>query len=187
MIRTVGHDATLADALLSLAKEVETALNLYATVDHAEFGKVFAYEVNGMGSFNLMDDANIPSLLSLPYLGAVEADNKVYQNTRKLLLSDSNPFYFKGKAGEGIGGPHAGMEMIWPLSVIIRGLTSKNEDEIRKCIQTLKSCHGGTGFMHESFHKDDATKFTRKWFAWANTIFGEFLWNTYLNKPHLLS
>jgi meiotically up-regulated gene 157 (Mug157) protein len=187
MIRTVSHDTTLADALLSLAKEVETALNLYATADHAEFGKVFAYEVNGMGSFNLMDDANIPSLLSLPYLGAVEADNKIYQNTRRLLLSDSNPFYFKGKAGEGIGGPHAGMEMIWPLSVIIRGLTSKNEDEIKKCIQTLKSCHGGTGFMHESFHKDDATKFTRKWFAWANTIFGEFLWNTYLNKPHLLS
>ena len=187
MIRTVSHDATLADDLMSLAKEVETALNLYATVEHAEFGKVFAYEVNGMGSFNLMDDANIPSLLSLPYLGAVEADNKIYQNTRRLLLSDSNPFYFKGKAGEGIGGPHAGMEMIWPLSVIIRGLTSKNDEEIRKCIQTLKSCHGGTGFMHESFHKDDATKFTRKWFAWANTIFGEFLWNTYLNKPHLLS
>ncbi|HEY5749461.1 MAG TPA: glycoside hydrolase family 125 protein [Chryseolinea sp.] len=187
MTRTISHDTTLSDTLLSLAKEVETALNLYATVEHAEFGKVFAYEVNGMGSFNLMDDANIPSLLSLPYLGAMEADNKIYQNTRKLLLSDSNPFYFKGKAGEGIGGPHAGMEMIWPLSVIIRGLTSKNEDEIRKCIQTLKSCHGGTGFMHESFHKDDATKFTRKWFAWANTIFGEFLWNTYLNKPHLLS
>ncbi|SHG70305.1 hypothetical protein SAMN04488109_1475 [Chryseolinea serpens] len=187
MIRTISHDTPLADDLMSLAKEVETALNLYATVEHAEFGKVFAYEVNGMGSFNLMDDANIPSLLSLPYLGAVEADNKIYQNTRRLLLSDSNPFYFKGKAGEGIGGPHAGMEMIWPLSVIIRGLTSKNDEEIRKCIQTLKSCHGGTGFMHESFHKDDATKFTRKWFAWANTIFGEFLWNTYLNKPHLLS
>jgi meiotically up-regulated gene 157 (Mug157) protein len=187
MIRTIGHDTALADDLSALAKEVETALNLYATVDHAEFGKVFAYEVNGMGSFNLMDDANIPSLLSLPYLGAVEADNKIYQNTRRLLFSDSNPFYFKGKAGEGIGGPHAGMEMIWPLSVIIRGLTSKNDEEIRKCIQTLKSCHGGTGFMHESFHKDDATKFTRKWFAWANTIFGEFLWNTYLNKPHLLS
>jgi meiotically up-regulated gene 157 (Mug157) protein len=187
MINTVSHDAALSESLLSLAKEVENALNIHGTVDHPVHGKIFAYEVNGMGSYNLMDDANIPSLLSLPYLGAVEKDNMVYQNTRKFLLSDNNPFYFKGKAGEGIGGPHVGVDMIWPLSVITRGLTSTNDEEIRKCIQMLKSAHGGTGFMHESFHKDDAAKFTRKWFAWANTIFGEFLWNTYQSKPHLLS
>ena len=103
-----------------------------------------------------------------------------------MLLSPSNPFFFKGKAGEGIGGPHAGMEMIWPLSIIIRGLTSTNDAEIKQCVTTLIKTNAGTGFMHESFHKDDATKFTRKWFAWANTIFGELIMDLYSKKPALL-
>jgi meiotically up-regulated gene 157 (Mug157) protein len=187
MIRVIIHDEKLSDELLSLAVEVENALKLHATVDHPQYGKIFAYEVNGMGSHNLMDDANVPSLLSLPYLGAVEASNEVYLNTRKFLLSGDNPFYFKGQAGEGIGGPHAGMDMIWPLSIIIRGLTSNDDSEIQKCITLLKNSHGGTGFIHESFHKDGSRNFTRKWFAWANTIFGEFLWHIYVNKPHLLT
>jgi uncharacterized protein len=187
MIKVIAHDDKLSWELSALATEVEAALKLHATVDHTVYGKIFAYEVNGMGSYNLMDDANIPSLLSLPYLGAVETDNEVYINTRKFLLSDNNPFYFKGSAGEGIGGPHAGVDMIWPLSIIIRGLTSKDETEIKKCLDYLKNSHGGTGFMHESFHKNDSKNFTRKWFAWANTIFGEFLWNVYVNKPHLLT
>lgn len=186
MVLAISKDSVLHKELLALATEVEGALNRYAQTEHPQFGKIFAYEVNGMGSYNLMDDANIPSLLSLPYLGAVDKENKVYQATRKYLLSAENPFFFRGKAGEGIGGPHAGMDMIWPLSIIIRGLTSVDDDEIKKCIGILKASHGATGFMHESFHKDDATNFTRKWFAWANTIFGEFLWNTYVNKPHLL-
>ena len=186
MIRSFSHDAPLSDALLALATEVEKALAVHAVVDHPVYGKIFAYEVSGNGSYNLMDDANIPSLLSLPYLGAVEKENKVYQNTRRFLLSENNPFFFSGNAGEGIGGPHAGIDMIWPLSIIIRGLTSGNDEEIKKCIRMLKSSHGGTGLMHESFHKNDARNFTRKWFAWANTIFGEFLWNAYVNKPSLL-
>lgn len=187
MAIAVLRDNTLAERLTSLAREVEEALKQYAVVDHATFGKVYAYEVNGFGSFNLMDDANVPSLLSLPYLGALKNDDPVYQNTRKLLLSKENPFFFEGKAGEGIGGPHVGIDMIWPLSIIIRGLTSGDEAEMRKCIALLKNSHGGTGLMHEAFHKDDAKKFTRKWFAWANTLFGEFLWNVYTNKRHLLA
>jgi meiotically up-regulated gene 157 (Mug157) protein len=119
-------------------------------------------------------------------LNAVKNTDPVYINTRKMLLSANNPFFFKGKAAEGIGGPHAGMDMIWPLSIIMRGLTSKDDAEIKKCIAMLQKTHGGTGFMHESFHKDDATNFTRKWFAWANTIFGELLWEVYKTKPHLL-
>ncbi len=104
-----------------------------------------------------------------------------------MWLSLNNPFFFKGKAGEGIGGPHAGKDMIWPLGITMRGLTSNNDKEIKLCIDMLKSSNAGTGFMHESFNKDDASKFTRKWFAWANTLFGEFLWETYKTKPHLLS
>ncbi|MEP6611563.1 MAG: glycoside hydrolase family 125 protein, partial [Mucilaginibacter sp.] len=186
MVKKISNDAPLANELLLLAAEVEAALKKYATIDHPDYGKIYAYEVNGYGSYNLMDDANVPSLLSLPYLSAVAKEDAVYQNTRKMLLSLNNPFFFKGKAGEGIGGPHAGKDMIWPLGIIIRGLTSSDDEEIKACIAILKSSHAGTGFMHESFHKDDAANFSRKWFAWANTLFGEFLWETYKTKPNLL-
>jgi uncharacterized protein len=187
MISGITADEALSNKLNVLADEVETALRETSTVEHKIYGKVYAYETNGAGSFNLMDDANVPSLLSLPYLGALSAKDKTYQNTRKFLLSHQNPFYFEGKAGQGIGGPHAGMDMIWPLSIVIRGLTSSDDNEIRQTVSILKASHGGTGFMHESFHKDDSKKFTRPWFAWANTIFGEFLWNTYQTRPHLLT
>ncbi|CAN5761008.1 glycoside hydrolase family 125 protein [soil metagenome] len=186
MATKILKDESLAKELKALATEVETALHQYAIIDHPQYGKIYAYEVNGFGSFNLMDDANVPSLLSLPYLDAVKNTDPVYINTRKMLLSVNNPFFFKGKAAEGIGGPHAGMDMIWPLSIVMRGLTSKDDSEIKACITMLRKTHGGTGFMHESFNKDDANNFTRKWFAWANTIFGELLWEVYKSKPQLL-
>jgi uncharacterized protein len=153
-------------------------------IDNKQFGKIYAYEINGFGSFNLMDDANVPSLLSLEYLGV---RGEITKNTTKFVLSDSNPFFFKGKAAEGIGGPHVGMDYIWPLSIIMRGLTSTDDKEIKNCLDMLQKTHAGTGFMHESFHKDDATRFTRKWFAWANTLFGEFVWKVYRERPHLLN
>ncbi|MES2276375.1 MAG: glycoside hydrolase family 125 protein [Bacteroidota bacterium] len=187
MIKAITKDAALAAELLALATEVENALKQHAIISHPQYGKIYAYEVNGYGSYNLMDDANVPSLLGLPYLDALPKNDPVYQNIRKMLLSLNNPFFFKGKAGEGIGGPHAGKDMIWPLGIIMRGLTSNNDAEIKHCIAMLKASNAGTGFMHESFHKDDAKKFTRKWFAWANTLFGEFLWETYKAKPHLLA
>jgi hypothetical protein len=113
-------------------------------------------------------------------------DDKVYKNTRKFVLSNDNPFFFKGKAGEGIGGPHAGMDNIWPISITMRGLTSTDDEEIKMCLAMLQKSHAGTGFMHESFNKDDASKFTRPWFAWANTLFGEFVLKVYREKPGLL-
>jgi meiotically up-regulated gene 157 (Mug157) protein len=186
MVSKINGDTALANECIELASEVSKALQQYAITTHPQFGKVYAFEVNGFGSYNLMDDANIPSLLSLPYLNTMPNTDAVYQNTRKLILSSYNPFFFKGKAGEGIGGPHAGMEMIWPLSIIIRGLTSSNDAEIKQCVNTLVKTHGGTGFMHESFHKDDPNKFTRKWFAWANTIFGEFILHLHEKKLTLL-
>lgn len=187
MVNTISGDTVLANECLALSSEVMRALQQYAVVAHPQFGKVYAFEVNGFGSYNLMDDANIPSLLSLPYLGAIPNSDKTYQNTRRLVLSSYNPFFFKGKAGEGIGGPHAGMQMIWPLSIIMRGLTSNSDVEIKQCVTTLIRTHGGTGFMHESFHKDDPANFTRKWFAWANTIFGEFIMQLNKTKPALLA
>jgi uncharacterized protein len=184
--KEVYKDDLLANESAALAKEIATALQQHAITTHPKFGKVYAYEVNGFGSFNLMDDANVPSLLSLPYLGSVKNSDTVYQNTRKLLLSAYNPFFFKGKAGEGIGGPHVGIDMIWPLSITMRALTSANDKEIQDCIRMLVATHGGTGYMHEAFHKDDAKRFTRKWFAWANTLFGELVWETYLRNKRLL-
>ncbi|WP_019987089.1 glycoside hydrolase family 125 protein [Rudanella lutea] len=186
LCQTLNIGGSLRTDALALATEVDAALKQYAVTTHPRFGKVYAYEVNGFGSFNLMDDANIPSLLSLPYLGAVKVGDPIYQNTRRMLLSPENPFFFRGEAGEGIGGPHAGMDMIWPLSIVIRGLTTTDPAEIRQCLTTLRQTHGGTGFMHESFHKDDATRFTRKWFAWANTIFGELVFKTFNERPTLL-
>ncbi|MFI5187728.1 MAG: glycoside hydrolase family 125 protein, partial [Chitinophagales bacterium] len=187
MVNKISTDTGLANECSKLATEVMTAIKQYAITIHPQFGKVYAYEVNGFGSYNLMDDANVPSLLSLPYLEAVTKTDSMYQNTRNLLLSASDPFFFKGTKGEGIGGPHAGIEMIWPLSIIIRALTSSNDEEIKKCISMLIASNAGTGFMHEAFHKDNAEKFTRKWFAWANTIFGELIITIYRRNLSLLN
>ncbi|GAA4806791.1 glycoside hydrolase family 125 protein [Olivibacter ginsenosidimutans] len=187
MVKTILNDNALANELAGLAKEVETALDKYAKVKHPKYGDIYAFEVDGYGGHLLMDDANVPSLLALPYLGAVKTNDPVYVNTRKFILSEDNPFFYKGTAGEGVGGPHIGKDMIWPMSIIIRALTSTDDKEIKHCIQMLQKCHGGKGFMHESFHKDDPTKFTRSWFAWTNTLFGELLWETYQRKKSLLS
>ncbi|HET9505351.1 MAG TPA: glycoside hydrolase family 125 protein [Hymenobacter sp.] len=187
MLTALSQDTQTAQSLTALADEVAAALRQHAVVKHPQHGDVYAYEVDGYGSHVLMDDANVPSLVALPYLGAVPATDPLYQNTRRLLLSLDNPFYYKGKAGEGIGGPHVGADMIWPIAITVRGLTSTDDAEIRACIQSLKATHAGTGYMHESFHKDDASKFTRPWFAWANTLFGEFLWKVYQEKPQLLA
>jgi len=143
--------------------------------------------VDGYGSHTLMDDANVPSLLALPYLDALPLNDPIYQNTRRLALSAANPFFYKGTAAEGIGGPHIGADMIWPISLAMRGLTSTDNTEIRTCVQALKATHAGTGYMHESFHKDNPAKYTRAWFAWANTLSGEFLWKVYRERPQLLA
>jgi meiotically up-regulated gene 157 (Mug157) protein len=186
ILRKVKNNTALAEQMEALANEVETAVNKYGIIDHPTHGRVYAFEVDGFGSYLMMDDANVPSLLALPYLGAVDVNDEVYQRTRNFILSEENPFFFKGTYAEGIGGPHIGRDMIWPMSIIMRANTSTNDEEIRKCVQTLKKTHGGTGFMHESFHKDDPKKFTRHWFAWTNTLFGELMWKLYKEKPELL-
>ena len=187
MVEKLQHDAELAKQCRAMAEEVERALHEHAIVNHPKAGRVYAFEVDGFGNYYCTDDGNIPSLLSLPYLGAVKTSDKIYQTTRKMLLSPENPYYCIGKAARGLGGPHVGMDMIWPLGVIIQGLTATDDREIRECLVTLQRTHADTGFIHEAFHKDDPKKFTRSWFAWANTIFGEFVWETYQARPHLLA
>ncbi len=186
MLEKIHQDESFVSELMELRDEVKKALEEHAVVNHEKYGEIYAFEVDGFGNRLLMDDANVPSLLSLPYLGAVDASDKIYQNTRDYIWSEDNPFFFKGSAAEGIGGPHVALDMIWPMSITMKGLTSNDEREIKWCIETLKTTHGDTGFMHETFHKNDPKDFTREWFAWANTLFGEFLWKTYQEKPHLL-
>jgi meiotically up-regulated gene 157 (Mug157) protein len=171
----VYKDHSLTKRSLALADEVETAIKKYGIVSHPKYGKVYAYEVDGFSNATFMDDANIPSLLSLPYLQCVDENDTIYQNTRKLVWSEDNPYFFKGIAAEGIGGPHVGYDMVWPMSIIMRAMTSNDDREIKWCIKILRDTDAGTGFMHETFHKDDPANFTRSWFAWANTLFGELI------------
>jgi meiotically up-regulated gene 157 (Mug157) protein len=133
-----------------------------------------------------MDDANIPSLMSLPYLGCCSRRDSLYQRTRARVLSASNPWFFKGSVAEGVGGPHVGLRMIWPMSIMTRALTSENDEEIRACLVALKKSNAQSGFMHEAFDQDDAAHFTRPWFAWANSLFGELILDLAERKPALL-
>jgi meiotically up-regulated gene 157 (Mug157) protein len=178
-------DKPFANECHEFAEQVREAVRTHALVKRND-GDVYAYEVDGYGSRVFMDDANVPSLISLPYLGCVANDDPTYVRTRAWVLSDDNPYYFRGKAAEGLGGPHSGMDMIWPLGIITRALTSRDEAEVAHCLNSLKQTHAGTGFMHESFHKDDAKNFTRSWFAWANTLFGELILTIHDRYPQLL-
>ena len=184
MAHEILHDDTLSTAALSLAEEVATALQQHAIV-RSEQGTLWAYEVDGFGSRLLMDDANVPSLLALPYLDS-SPDAALYERTRAFVWSEHNPWFFTGTAGSGIGGPHEGRPMIWPMSLTIYALTSQSAPEIRSMLRMLKHASAGTGFMHESFNANDASKFTRSWFAWANSLFGELLAKVAQTQPRLL-
>ena len=174
ILESVNKDAALAADCRALADEVAAALEKYAKVETKEWGVVYAFEVDGFGGRLLMDDANAPSLLSLPYLCGVDRQDPVYVNTRRMILSpEGNPYYFKGKALSGIGSPHTGLDQVWPMSVIMQILTDADDAEIAAALKMLVKTTGGTGFMHESVDKDDPSKFSRSWFAWANTLFGE--------------
>lgn len=183
----VMNDKAFAKECKAFSKEVMEAIHKYAVSEHLDYGKIYAYEVDGFGNKVFVDDPNIPSLIAMKYLIQDKYyQEEVYSNTRKYLLSSDNPYYFKGKAGEGQGGPHAGMDTIWPMGIILRAMTSDNDKEVVWCIKQLMETHNDMGFMHETFHKDDASKFSRSWFAWANTLFGELIIKLYHENPDLL-
>lgn len=191
MANGILQDGQLASDALALAAEVSAALKQHAIAQAAggttASGTIWAYEVDGFGSQLLMDDANVPSLLGLPYLDSShDFDKALYARTRAFVWSGQNPWFFQGAAGEGIGGPHEGRDMIWPMSQMIYALTSDSSAEIGKALRMLKAASAGTGFMHESYFKDDASRFTRAWFAWANTLFGELIVKTAATRPELL-
>ena len=187
MFSQIARDSAAASDARKLADEIQAALNQFGKGHHPKAGEIWAYEIDGFGNAIFMDDANVPSLLALPYLGGCSASDPTYQSTRRFALSDANPYFYRGSVAEGIGGPHVGQDMIWPMSIIMRALTTHDEQEQLQCLRWLIKCNAGTGFMHESFYKDDASKFTRAWFAWVNTLFGELILTLAKNSPQLLA
>ncbi|MBC8160153.1 MAG: glycoside hydrolase family 125 protein, partial [Roseiflexaceae bacterium] len=173
--REVHQDEATAAAAESLAAAIERGIREFAIVDHADFGPIYAYETDGMGHYVLMDDANIPSLLALPYLGYCTEDDPIYRNTRAFVLSTANPYFYQGRAARGIGSPHTSTQHIWPLALAMQGLTSTDQFERETMLELLARTDANTGLMHESFHADDPRTFTRPWFGWANSLFSELV------------
>ncbi len=167
-----GDDA-LAENALALREEIERGIRDHAVVEHPQFGRIYAYEVDGLGNQLLMDDANVPSLLSIPYLGYRPASDPVYQNTRRFALSPDNPHYHSGSHASGIGSPHTPGRRVWPLAIAMQGLTASDDRERDWALETLLATTAGTGAMHESLNPDDPADFTREWFGWANSLFAE--------------
>ncbi|SDC32386.1 hypothetical protein SAMN05216410_1640 [Sanguibacter gelidistatuariae] len=168
-------DPDLSRRALALSTQIRTAIRQHGIVEHPTLGPVYAYEVNGLGDTLLMDDANVPSLLSLPMLGVCPPDDPVYRATRQLVLSPENPYFVEGTHASGIGSPHTPPGHIWPIALCVQGITSTDPDERLRMLTTLRETDGGTGMMHESFLADDPNQFTRKWFSWANSMFCELV------------
>ena len=172
----IYNDAQLKETVEKLRDQIDQGIQAYGIYDHPEFGIIYAYETDGRGNYNLMDDANVPSLLSIPYLGYRGKDDPIYKNTRRFVLSRQNPYYYEGRFARGVGSPHTPNGYIWHIALSMQALTSEDPAEIEAIIKTLKETDAGTGFMHEGFNPDKPEEFTRPWFAWANSLFAELLY-----------
>ena len=184
----------LAESLLQKSQTIKDAIYEHAVINHKIYGKVFAYEVDGFGSHLLMDDANIPSLLSLPLMGFIDVSNEIYQNTRRMILSSrGNPYFLAGNAFTGIGGPHIGLRNAWPMSVLVQAMTTDHrsattaaDEEIRLCLESVKNVSLG-GLINESVDVDlDWHSSTRTWFAWANSVFAQTVLWVAKTRPGLI-
>ncbi|MFV0503632.1 MAG: glycoside hydrolase family 125 protein [Lachnospirales bacterium] len=169
--KEIYKDETLYKISIELAAEIRSAIEKYGTVNHYKFGKVYAYEVDGFGMYNLMDDANVPSLLSIPYLGYASAEDQVYQNTRQMILSEVNPYFYKGVVAKGIGSPHTPFNYIWHIALAMEGLTSNDVNYKKETLEVMQNTDGGKKLMHEGFSVDNPNEYTREWFSWANAMF----------------
>ena len=169
----VLRDEPLADRAKALKAEIDEGIATFGTVEHPVHGRVYAYEVDGLGETLLMDDANMPSLLSIPLTGYAAPDDPTYLATRALLLSPSNPYYYSGTAAAGIGSPHTPPRYIWHIALAVQGISSTSAQERQQLLELLRDTTGGTGQMHEGFDVDDPTQYTREWFSWANAMFCE--------------
>jgi meiotically up-regulated gene 157 (Mug157) protein len=173
------HNLIKSNRAKILRQEVQSGIQTFGIVFTPNYGYVYAYEVDGLGHALTMDDANIPSLLSAPYFGYTTADSLVYKNTRKFLLSKNNPYYYVGSVARGIGSAHTSDGYVWPLALIIQGITSTNDGERRDVLQQLLASDPGDHLLHESFDPNDPKRFSRKDFGWPNALFSEFVLTTF--------
>ncbi|ULO04923.1 glycoside hydrolase family 125 protein [Paenibacillus sp. 19GGS1-52] len=172
----IFRDTNLQAELKELEIEVDSGIKLYGIYRHPQFGSIYAYETDGFGNYCLMDDAGTPGLISIPYLGYVTADDPIYQNTRRFALSKENPFYYEGTAAKGIGSPHTPQNYIWHMALSMQGITAQSVEEKLELVALLENTDADTGFMHEGFHADDPSVFTRSWFAWSNSLFSQLVY-----------
>lgn len=172
--KIVYQDEELKSRAGTLKAAIDSGIAKEAIVEF-DSRKIYAYETDGCGHYNLMDDANVPSLLSLPYLGYCDQKDAMYMSTRAFVLSKENPYYYCGTVAKGVGSPHTPDNHIWPIALCMQALTSTDNAEVKEIIRVLKRTDNNTGFMHESFHANDPSTFTREWFSWANTLFAELL------------
>jgi hypothetical protein len=173
--RVQYHNQALAAQATKLRLEVHNGIQKFAVVHSKQFGDVYAYEVDGLGHHDLIDDANIPSLLGAPYFGYVTVSAPIYRNTRRLLLSNENPYFHSGTVGSGIGSPHTPPGTIWPLAMLMQAFTAQTSTERDECIRQLLASDPGDHRLHESFYPDNAKKFTREDFGWPNALFAEYV------------
>lgn len=172
---SIYEDEALAHSCRRMAEEIQDGIMDYGIVEHPKYGRIYAYETDGFGNYNLMDDANSPSLLAMPYLDYCSKDDPLYKNTRSYILSGDNPYYKEGKLAKGVGSPHTPEGYVWHIGIVMQALTATDKKEIMDCLQMLAATHAGTNYMHEAFHPDKPEEYTRPWFAWANTLFAELL------------
>jgi hypothetical protein len=170
--RDVYNDEDWANAALQLKNEIDEGIRAFGTVHHPKYGMVYAYEVDGMGNSILEDDANVPSLLSIPYLNYTEADPTILSNTLRMVWSQDNKWFFRGSDAEGIGSSHTGHQQVWHMSIIMKGIITSDEAERARLLNMCLKTDGGTDLMHESFNPSHPRQFTRAWFAWVNSLFG---------------
>lgn len=156
-------DAGMAQEMADIASGIRKGIQEHAVVKHPQFGDIYAFEVDGYGSHSLMDDSNLPSLLSIPHLGYSKNDDEIYKNTRAFALSTANPYYAHGPVINATGGPHLGPGMGWPMAVITQILTSDDNDEITGGIKQLMGSTSGLGLMHESVNSHNESLWTRPW------------------------
>ena len=175
MLLEVCHNTALAGECEALGAEIDEGIQRYCVVTHEKYGKIYACETDGMGNYCMIDDANIPSLLSIPYIGYADENDEIYQNTRRFLLSRDNPFYFEGKYARGIGSRHTPENYIWHMALVMQGLTSTSADEKREMLSMIANTDADTGYLHEGFCADNPFEFTREWFTWPNSLFAEFV------------
>lgn len=168
-------DQELKKEAAALGADIYEGIETYGVTRTEGYGEVYAYETDGYGQYNLMDDANIPSLLSMDYLGYRGRNRQIAKNTRRFILSEANPCYYSGKAAEGIGSPHTPVRYIWHISMAMQGLTAKTKEEKLEILHLLSQTDSGKGLMHEGFHVDDPSMYTREWFSWANAMYSELV------------